>query len=100
MSGSIDLWYADEQFIDIAVYYPTPDGGDYRVIVYKDLLTGSVGECEPCFSASEDDVYDSYLYDLPQEVRNFIDWNMAEILVRIGSAQADVQLRAAPKYVR
>lgn len=91
MSGTEYFGYID---IDVWIQLNTREEWLYRVS--KNLETGFIGCVEPPrYSPTADDDFDSTDRPIPQEVMDFVAYNMAEILVLIGRAQAEFELEEA-----
>ena len=93
MSGTEDWGY-----IDIDVYVLLDTGEEWLYRISKSLETGVVLDIDPPrYAATVDDDFDDPDpdKDVPQEVLDFVTYNMAEILVLIGRAQAEFELKEA-----
>lgn len=83
-------------YIDIDVYVQLDTGEEWLYRVSKSLETGEVLNLDPPrYAATVDDDFDEPTKEVPQEVMDFVALNMAEILVKIGVAQAEFELREA-----
>lgn len=84
-------------FVDVDVWIQLDTGEEWLYRVSKDLESGRVVRIEPPRYAEtvDDDFWEAPVGKIPQEVEDFVAFNMAEILVKIGRAQAEYELEEA-----
>ena len=94
--------YVDYPYADVTVYMDRDTGDSWKIVVTKCLEEGSLEHCledgslehgDPLYAEHLQDCYDETDKPVPQEVFDFIAYNMAEILVKIGRAQAEYELK-------
>lgn len=80
-------------YIDIDIYIVLDTEEEWNLRVYKELETGEIIEADARYAENADACFDDAASDIPQEVQDIITHNMAEILVKIGRAQAEYGLK-------
>lgn len=80
-------------YVDIDIYVLMESGEEWLYRVSKDLEEGVILSLDPPrYAETQDDDFDETDKPVPQEVHDLVAANMAEILVKIGRAQAEYEL--------